>query len=50
MFGCEVIVLALIVCGFYYFINGIDKFFGNYRKITKNILRNDLTNLLSFVR
>ena len=32
MFGCEVIVLALIVCGFYYFTNGIDKFFGDYRK------------------
>ena len=33
MFGCEAIVLALIVCGFYYFINGIDKFFfGDYRK------------------
>lgn len=32
MFGCEIIVLALIVCGFYYFINGIDKFFGDYRK------------------
>ena len=32
MFGCEVIVLALIVGGLYYFINGIDKFFGDYRK------------------
>lgn len=32
MFGYEVIVLALIVCGFYFFIEGIDKFFGDYRK------------------
>lgn len=39
MFGCETIVLALIVCGFYYFVNGIDKFFADYRKKSRKVFQ-----------